>query len=68
MTEKIRGDTFEGIPDDIISEYRRTVGIDLELFRKDLSITQELLLLLFCGILLMAVSAGILKYSKKTDR
>lgn len=68
MTEKIMGDTFEGIPDDIISEYRRTVGIDLELFRKDLSITQELLLLLFCGILLMAVSAGILKYSKKTDR
>ncbi len=68
MTDDILNTTFAGIPEEIVLEYRRVVGIDLELFGGNIRTGQELLLLLFCGMILLTVGACILKYGKKADR
>lgn len=68
MTKEILHTTFSDIPNSVISEYREAMGIDLSLFGKNLNLTQELLLLLFCGMILLAISVVVLACSKKTDR
>ena len=68
MTDDILNTTFAGVPEEVVLEYRRVMGIDLRLFGRDISMGQELLLLLFCGMILLAAGAAILKYGKRTDR
>lgn len=68
MTEDILHTTFLDIPDPVIAKYREAMGIDLSLFGKQISFAQELLLLLFCGMILLVISAVVLACRKKTDR
>lgn len=60
--------TFSGVPDEVISEYRESMGIDLEIFGRGIDAGEELCLLLLCGILFLAIGLIALKYSRKTDR
>lgn len=60
--------TFSGVPDEVISEYRESMGIDLEIFGRGIDAGEELCLLLLCGILFLAIGVIALKYSRKTDR
>lgn len=68
MTEDIVEKTFDGVPNEVVTEYRQAMGIDLEVFGKSLGITEEWLILLGCGIIFLIVGVLVLKYSKKADR
>lgn len=68
MTQEIVDKTFAGLQEEIIEEYCTVMGIHLECFGRKIGVTEEVLLLLLCGILFLVVSVILLKYSKKTDR
>lgn len=68
MNEGMIEDTFAGVPAEVVSEYRKVMGIDLEVFDRILTVTDEWILLVFCGIILLMIGAVMLKYGKKTDR
>ncbi|MBQ7775679.1 MAG: ABC transporter permease [Lachnospiraceae bacterium] len=68
MNETILEQTFEGVPEEVICEYRQVMGIDLKVFDRLLSVTEEWILLCLCGIMFLIVGALMLKYEKKTDR
>lgn len=68
MTADILDKTFEDIPEEVITEYRSVMGIELEVLDRTLSLTEEWLFLLACGIILFVMGICVLKYSKKTDR
>ncbi len=68
MTQKIVDTTFLGLPDEMITEYRTVMGINLEIFDRKIGIAEEWLLLLLCGIIFLVIGISMLKYSKKTDR
>ena len=68
MNGEIIEKTFAGTSQELIKEYRMEMGVDLQVFEHLLTVTQEWLLLLGCGILFLMVSACMLKYGKKTDR
>lgn len=60
--------TFAGTSRELIAAYREEMGVDLQVFEHTLTITQEWLLLVGCGILFLIIGACMLKYGKKTDR
>lgn len=68
MNEEILGETFTGVPQEVVTVYRQVMGIDLVVFDRVLGVTEEWLILLFCGIILLVISAFMLGYGKKTDR
>lgn len=68
MTKDILNTIFEGVPEEVVTEYRQTMGIDLEVFGKIMGITEEWLILLGCGIMFLVIGIYILKYSNKADR
>lgn len=68
MTEDIVDTTFAGVPEDVIAEYRKVMGINLSVGGKELGITQEWLILLVCGILFLGLGVWVFSHSKKTDR
>ncbi len=68
MNEAILDDIFTGIPEDVAREYRKVMGIDLEVFDRILTLRDEWMFLLICGIIFLTMGACILKYGKKTDR
>lgn len=68
MTRDIMKEIFADIPEEIVSEYRLGMGMELEVFDRVIGITEEWLMLLGCGIILLIVGIFALKYSKKTDR
>lgn len=68
MTKDIVETTFAGLPEEIVSEFRSVMGITLDVFDKEIGITEEWLLLLVCGIIFLVIGVCMLKYSKKTDR
>ncbi len=68
MNEDIIERTFVGTIDMLITEYKMEMGVDLQVFDHTLTVTQEWLLLLGCGILFLMIGACMLKYGKKTDR
>lgn len=68
MTRDIINATFFDVPDEFIGEYRGAMGIDLKIFDNVISVTEEWLLLLVCGIILLVVDIIVLKYGRKTDR
>ena len=67
MTQEIVETTFQGIPEEVVSEYCAMMGITLQVFGKEIGITEEWLLL-FCGILFLIIGVCMLKYSRKSDR
>lgn len=68
MTKDILDKTFSGIPKESVTEYSLAMGINIELFDNTLTITQEWLILLTCGIIFLIAGVLLLKYSKKADR
>ena len=68
MTKDIVEKTFNGIPEDVLTEYRQAMGIELEVFGKTIGIAEEWLVLSVCGIIFLIGGILLLKYSKKTDR
>lgn len=68
MTGDIVAETFKGVPEEVVSEYRLAMGIDLEVFGRVIGITEEWLILLVCGTILLIVGVLVLKSSKKADR
>lgn len=68
MTKDILDKTFQGVPDEVITEYRKAMGIDLEVFGRKMGFTEEWLILFACGIIFLIVGICMLKYGKKTDR
>lgn len=68
MNEEILAETFTGVPQEVVTVYREVMGIDLVVFDRALGVTEEWLILLFCGIIFLVISAFMLGYEKKTDR
>lgn len=68
MNGKMIEETFAGTTEELITEYREAMGVDLQVFGHTLIVTEEWLLLLGCGILFLIIGACMLKYGKKTDR
>lgn len=68
MNEAVLESTFADIPVEVVREYREVMGIDLRVFERTLTVRDEWILLLMCGIIFLAIGACMLKYGKKTDR
>lgn len=68
MMEGIVQKTFEGTSTEFITEYNKAMGIDLEVFSHTMTVTEEWILLLACGIMFLVFGACALKFTKKTDR
>ncbi|MDE6387559.1 MAG: ABC transporter permease [Lachnospiraceae bacterium] len=68
MTEEILGETFQGVPEEIVEEYRNAMGIRLTVADYTLTIRDEWLILFGCGIIFLVIGMCMLKYSKKADR
>ena len=68
MTADAENTAFSGAPSEMISEYRSIMGVDLELFGKDISDLACCIVLIICGIVFLAAGAAATKYMKKTDR
>lgn len=64
MTRAVLTDTFHGIPEETISEYRLAMGIDLSLFRHTFSACEEWMILLLCGI----IGTGLAACATRTAR
>lgn len=68
ITKDILEEAFQGVPREVISEYNKAMGIELEVFGKNLDNIEQWLILFVCGIIFLVLGIGILKYGKKTDR
>ena len=68
MTKAIMDSTFTAVPEEVVAEYRRVMGIDLTVGTHMVSVTEELLLLGIFGMIFLIVGIVLLKYSRKTDR
>ena len=68
MTADIMEKTFEGAPKEMAAEYSKAMGISLEVFDKDVSISAGVLIVLGAGVLFLALGALATKYARRTDR
>jgi len=68
MTKSVLESTFEGVPAEVVDEYREIMGIQLKMADYTLTIRDEWLILLACGIIFLIIGICMLKYEKKTDR
>lgn len=68
MSKGIIDTIFTGLPDEVAVEYRAVMGIDLELFGREISVAEEGILILIFGVVFLVIGTGMLKYGKKSDR
>ncbi len=68
MTKSILDGTFGGLPMEVVDEYREIMGIQLTVADYTLTLRDECLILLACGIIFLVIGMCMLKYEKKTDR
>lgn len=68
MTKSVLDSTFEGIPVEAVNEYREIMGIQLRVADYTLTVRDEWLILLACGIIFLVIGMCMLKYEKKLDR
>lgn len=68
MTESVLEETFHTVPQEVVQEYRRVMGIDLIVFDRDLSIMSEWLILFACGMVFLMLGLLVFWKSRKTDR
>ena len=68
MAKGIIDTTFADLPDEVTAGYRAVMGIDLELFGREVSVMEEGILILIFGAVFLVIGAGMLKYGKKSDR
>lgn len=68
MTAAVMADTFAGIPDEVVTEFSRIMGIDLTIGDSVLSAGQELAVLLVCGLVFLLCGAAVVRFGKRSDR
>lgn len=68
MTKSVLESTFEGVPAEVIEEYREIMGIQLKVADYTLTIRDEWLILFVCGTIFLIIGMCMLKYEKKMDR
>lgn len=68
MTQSVLENTFEGVPMDIVEEYREIMGIRLTIADYTLKLRDEWIILFACGMIFLGIGMCMLKYEKKTDR
>lgn len=68
MTATALDATFDGIPSQVVTEFRRVMGIELTIGDAVLTVPQELIILLVCGGIFLICAAANLRFSKKADR
>lgn len=68
MTKSILDSTFEGVPVEVVDEYCEIMGIQLGVADYTLTLRDEWLILLACGIIFLIIGMCMLKYEKKMDR
>lgn len=68
MTKDILDTTFLGAPEDMAAAYRETMGIDLYVFDRQVSLEMALLLLLIFGAAFLMIGAVIVQRGKRSDR
>ena len=68
MSKGIIDITFADLPDEVTAGYRAVMGIDLELFGREVSVMEEGILILIFGAVFLVIGTGMLKYGKKSDR
>ena len=68
MTGAILETAFEGVPEQVVSEYEEIMGIRLVVSEHMLTLKEEWMILAVCGIIFLTIGICMLKYEKKTDR
>ena len=68
MMDSLETSFFEGCPSLIREIFDEEMGVKLSFFEKDLSITEQAVILLFIGAVFALLSTLYLRYSKKSDR
>lgn len=68
MTAGILSDTFADIPDEVVTEFSRVMGIELTIGDAVLGVPQEITILLVCGLVFLVAGALAVRFSKKSDR
>jgi len=68
FTEKAITDTFAGLPLEALDKYREYMGITLKFGDKEITYLMQLLILLGSGIILIALSAFLLRNKNVRDR
>ena len=68
MMNDLETEFFKGTPDIMRKEFDFTMGIDLTLFKKDLSIGTEVCILMAIGIIFALLGILYVQYGKRKDR
>ncbi|MBR5513421.1 MAG: ABC transporter permease [Ruminococcus sp.] len=68
MTEQASDICFENAPAEMAEKYSDVMGITLEAFEHNVTITGCLTVLLICGIVFLLIGAAVTKYSGRKDR
>lgn len=68
MTKDIMSAAFHDVPDEIITAYRKMMGIDLYVFDKSVTVGMDIGLLFIFGAVFLMIGAAIVKHEKKSDR
>ncbi len=68
MTEDAEKTMFEGVPSEIVREYRLALGTDLEIFGPCISDMTAVMILVGCGVVFMMLGALVTSMKRKSDR
>lgn len=68
MTRDILALIFEEAPEELFSEYRSAMGIDLTLFGHELNPGTEIMILLAAGAVFLLAGAAVMRFGTKSDR
>lgn len=68
MLQDALTETFDGIPQQALTEYQEIMGISLTVANQTVLPQMEWLILAGCGIVFLGIGILVLSYSKKTDR
>ncbi len=61
MTQSVVEETFAGVPEAVVEEYRKAMGISLTISDYTLSPQDEWLILFGCGVIFLAAGMGMLR-------
>lgn len=65
MTQPVLEETFQGVPENIVDEYRKVMGIQLTVSDYTLKLRDEWLILLGCGMIFLVIGMGMLKSKQR---
>lgn len=68
MTAAVTKTTFEGIPEEVVTEFEQIMGTQLTVGDHVLTAGQEIGVLLVCGTVFLIAGALVVRFSKKADR